>query len=345
MPGAFNSIADLTSGPGGNLWFIELEGGPTAGEHLAVGEIIPTGATKLFALPQAITLDPSLGVPADPTVITTGPDGALWFGETGAIGRITTAGTVQQFPLPIPSATVGDITSGPDGSVWFAEAINQPNGSADVYSIGRITGTGTITMYPQSNSDISSAYLTEGPKGTLWFTENPDAIGQVTPQGQIKTFSLPKKLENDGTLGNITQGPGGNLWFPIQYSHKDGRTTGAIGRITAKGRLKVYNVSSVSYPSDIISGPDGKLWFDGGGWPWTGIARISTSGKLGAPSPLMTSTTWSLCRMARSGSKATRGTESRHWGLPLLRASSRLKICLHQTPPFPATIPKRAGAD
>jgi len=301
VPGNFNTIAGLTPGPGGNLWFTEQEGGwlkqengPTMGEQPAVGEITPAGVTKLYALPQETTLNPNLGVRTSPTVITTGPDGALWFGENGVIGRLTTAGTIQQFPLPTPTATVTDITAGPDDAVWFGE-----NGA-----IGRITTTGAITMHPLSPNS-TSAYVTEGRDGNLWFTENLTdpgtgnttvAIGQITPAGQIQTFALPKKVENDASVGNITVGPDGNLWFPISYGGKSaGTTVGAIGRITAEGNVKMYHVfssnSNKSYyppapPSDIISGPDGKLWFQGTIHGTTGIARISTSGKLGSVIPV-----------------------------------------------------------
>ena len=287
VPGNFNTIAGLTSGPGGSLWFTEQEDGHTAGEQPAVGEITPAGVTKLYALPQATTLNPSVGMPADPTVITTGPDGVRsGFGENGAIGRITTAGTIQQFPLPNPWATVTDITAGPDGAVWFGEDA----------AIGRITTTGTITMYPLSPNS-TSASITEGPDGNLWFTENLGqpgtsntvAIGQITPAGQIQTFALPKKVENGPWVGNITVGPDGNLWFPISYGYND---RDAIGRITAKGNVKMYHVFSSSSPypppppKDIISGPDGKLWYQESTVQGaTGIARISTSGKLGPVIP------------------------------------------------------------
>jgi streptogramin lyase len=73
-------------------------------------------------------------------------------------------------------------------------------------------------------------------------------------------------------------------------------TTGAIGRITAKGNVKMYNFFSTnSNPtpngfsptlSDIISGPDGKLWWQGTVNGATGIARISSSGKLGSVIPV-----------------------------------------------------------
>jgi len=293
VPGNFNTIGGLTPGPDGNLWFTEQEDGHTAGEQPAVGEITPAGVTKLYALPQETTLNPNLGVPTDPTVITTGPDGALWFGENGAIGRLTTAGTIQQFPLPTPSATVTDITAGPDGAVWFAQQVTDANDEA-TYSIGRLTTGGAITEYPLPN--CISASVTAGPDGNVWFTETVSdpkkygstaIIGQITSAGQIQSFVLPPRLGKHESVGNLTLGPDGNLWFPISNG-----TSAAIGRITATGKVKMYGIPSTgsegSYhtvdpnpPSDIISGPDGKLWYQSTVDAKRGIARISTNGKLG----------------------------------------------------------------
>src|SRR3974390_2862856 len=52
-------------------------------------------------------------------VITTGPDGALWFGGNNHVGRITTAGVIAQYTLPTGNIAIKDITSGPDGALWF----------------------------------------------------------------------------------------------------------------------------------------------------------------------------------------------------------------------------------
>jgi len=198
---------------------------------------------------------------------------------------------IEQFPLPMPTATVEDITAGPDGAVWFAQETAE-----GLSSIGRITIGGAITEYALP-AETAVGGITEGPDGDLWFTENlisagTAAIGRITPQGQIKTFALPKKVENNASLGNITIGPDGNLWFPFSY-FTSAANTGAIGRITAKGAVKMYVVFSAiesSYgpdaPGDIISGPDGKLWFEGTVRGTTGIGRISTSGKLGPVIPV-----------------------------------------------------------
>jgi virginiamycin B lyase len=60
-----------------------------------------------------------------PWAITTGPDGALWFTESNGddLGRITTAGTVSEQPVPTTNADSIDITVGPDNNLWFAENI------------------------------------------------------------------------------------------------------------------------------------------------------------------------------------------------------------------------------
>ena len=70
-----------------------------------------------------------------PYGITSGPDGALWFTNSGnnSIGRITTGGTVTNYTGTGISGPEG-ITSGPDGALWFTNSGNN--------SIGRITTGG-----------------------------------------------------------------------------------------------------------------------------------------------------------------------------------------------------------
>src|SRR5579862_1643518 len=57
------------------------------------------------------------------TGITTGPDGALWFTEYfgNNIGRITTTGVINKYPVPAVSGLPLGITLGPDGALWFTE--------------------------------------------------------------------------------------------------------------------------------------------------------------------------------------------------------------------------------
>lgn len=106
---------DLVAGPDGNVWFTELtRQGPE------IGRMTPTGTETDFPLPMAT--QPSQDLSPLPA-ITAGPDGALWFTDAAhnAIGRITTAGAITEYPLPTPNAYPGRIVTGPDGTLWFTE--------------------------------------------------------------------------------------------------------------------------------------------------------------------------------------------------------------------------------
>jgi streptogramin lyase len=304
-PGNFNQIAGLTPGPNGSVWFTEEEDGSTVGEQPAVGAISPAGVMSLFPIPQGTTLDPNRGIAVDPTAVTTGPDGAIWFADNVGIGRITTTGTIEQFPLTTPGATVANIASGPEDTLWFTQLDSNEN-----WSIGRMTTSGAITLYPLAGS-VSG--IVEASDGDLWFTETlqyKNVIGRITPKGAITTFRT-----SVFSPGAITIGPGDNVWFSGSLSTKKQGSYTALGEVTATGHVKVYDLPSTlqkqapgnSYPdaspSNLISGPDGELWFDDQVGKTTGIARISTRGKLGTTIP------------TGPASELTRGPDGRVWFL------------------------------
>jgi virginiamycin B lyase len=228
------------------------------------GDDSPSGDIKEFELPTA---------QSSPIAITTGPDGALWFTEQGSgpgfgnrIGRITRDGAIQEFPIPTAASRPRNITAGPDGALWFTES--------NAKKIGRITTDGAISEFELSEELSEELYfgpedITTGPDGALWFTvpgagsacQCPDRIGRVTTGGAITEFLLPE--EYAGVAG-ITPGPDGALWFTS--TGDAGRlVSGRIGRITTDGNLTGFPVppeqTAWSAPLDIVSGPDGALWF------------------------------------------------------------------------------------
>jgi streptogramin lyase len=307
VTGNFSSIGGLTKGPDGNVWFTEQEDGSTAGQQPAVARITPGGVVTTYAIPPRMTLDPGQGVPIDPTAITVGPDGALWFTEggplsgAGKIGRITTDGTLSEFALPDPQAATVAITVGPDGTLWFTQDnIYISNNDSQTWSIGRITTAGVITVFPLP-AGASPQNITKGRDGNLWFTEDftdpvtlvaSGVIGRITPQGGITTFTVPLlNAAHYGQVGAITSGPDGNLWFTGVYLDKNRNVRQCIGQITIRGKVQVFSLPSSpstyadSLPSPLISGPDGKLWFDGTVHGIPGIARISTKGEFGKTIP------------------------------------------------------------
>ncbi len=308
VPGNNETLAGLTPGPDGNLWFTVQEDGSTAqrrtaeeGRHDHARRSRHTAA----AFPLATTLDPNLGVSENPGAITAGPDGALWFTEATGIGRITTSGAIQQFAIPPDDAEgLGPITAGPDGAVWFGLTSQPLDGSDEQTMIGRITSTGSVSLYPLRNgSSVSS--LTAGADGNVWFTDQDhtqnrsragDFIGRITPEGTITLFRLHVQpagvtgifFSQIPDFGGITSGPDGNVWFTGQTKGAGMDVIPYIGRITQRGRVKMFDlgdvpVSGSSYgpspPTHPVTGPDGRIWFEESSKGTTGIGRISTRGK------------------------------------------------------------------
>ena len=202
-----------------------------------------------------------------PSGIAPGPDGALWFGEDGGIGRITTAGAITLYSIP---GVPGGIAWGPDGALWFTLSSS---------NIGRITTSGVITEYPvPTNSSLGG--ITAGPDGALWFTEGSgDKIGRITTDGMIREYPVPTADSNPYT---ITVGPDGALWFTEEYGDK-------IARITTAGAITEYPVPTANvWLYGIASGPDGALWFTESALGIAGIGRITTAGvftEYTAPNP------------------------------------------------------------
>ncbi|MBV8197784.1 MAG: Virginiamycin B lyase [Candidatus Eremiobacteraeota bacterium] len=254
------------------------------------------GAVKLFP--------DTFGDPV-PTGIVTGPDGALWFTDSGnaLIGRITKRG---KYTLQMPAgAEVSDgITVGPDKNLWFT--VNQSSAE-----IGRITTGGKVRLF----SDGGGAYpqgITLGPDGALWIAESNGTVGRMTTKGSVTHFTVaPSNAELEG----IVTGPDGNLWvtqyvvgsrfsdvvirlttggqhtaFTVGFGPKficvgpdkalwfAETSANAIGRITTAGRFKDFPTGyKYAQPSGIATGSDGALWFtDFSGR--AGIGRMTTKG-------------------------------------------------------------------
>jgi virginiamycin B lyase len=79
-----------------------------------IGRVTMTGVKTYFTLPETMQT-------AD--FITAGPDGSLWFTDSGkgAIGRITTAGVISDFLTPSDSTPNG-IAPGPQGTLWYTDS-------------------------------------------------------------------------------------------------------------------------------------------------------------------------------------------------------------------------------
>lgn len=238
---------------------------------------------------------------ADPTDITVGPDGALWFtsSEHFAIGRITTAGVMTTFTVPGPERP-NAITSGPDGALWFTTwgskvgrittagamsffddgAMDQPFGIAagpdgalwyaGEQSIGRITTGGTITHYTPGLGSTGGEIIA-GPDGAMWWASRSySRIGRITMAGDAALM-----YETGGsTRVSIAAGPDDAVWFTNTPTPLP--EPGGLGRITSDGSVTKFSGPDVNRPTAIGTGPDGALWFANSN-PGS-IGRITTGG-------------------------------------------------------------------
>jgi streptogramin lyase len=118
----------IAAGPDGNLWFTDT------GATRAIGKINPsTCAIEEFAT-GAESMPGGSSSPLGPWGIAPGPDGNVWFTESGfnttegrsstgkAIGRITPSGTITYFsPGLIVGSGPGGLAAAPDGKLWFTD--------------------------------------------------------------------------------------------------------------------------------------------------------------------------------------------------------------------------------
>lgn len=151
----------IAMGPDGKLWF-------TAQASASIWTLVP--AEERF---QAIVPCPELGSKAG-TGIVAGPDGDMWVAEPAdnAIARVSVAGAVTEFPLPIPTASPSELVVGPDGAVWFTE----PGANA----IGRITTSGEVSEFVLPAIASQPAGIAAGRDGNIWFTEKgTNKIGEL----------------------------------------------------------------------------------------------------------------------------------------------------------------------
>jgi streptogramin lyase len=192
----------------------------------------------------ATSLVSEFGVTAgsQPSGITSGSDGNLWFTEFAGnrIGVINpTTHAISEFTIPTAGSGPQGITAGPGGNLWFTEF--------NASRIGTINPTThAIVDFPTLTPGSGPHAIALGADGNLWFTEmNANKIGMINPTTHVvMEFSV-------AAAGGITAGPDGNLWFT------EGTNIGVINPMTHV----VVNIPIAFSASNITTGSDGNLWF------------------------------------------------------------------------------------
>jgi len=191
----------------------------------------------------------------EPTNITSGPDGNLWFTDfTGTkVGRITPAGVITEYGgLSCPP--IG-IDAGPDGKIWFT----QPS-CGKIGRIDPLAGSpeASIEQFGEANGLPAGGqpfYITAGPDGNMWFTDTgKKQLGRITMVGAITEYGVANGLNATADPRAISAGSDGNVWFSDSSNPNE-----AIGKITPSGTITEYPVAGAA--ESIALGSDGNIWF------------------------------------------------------------------------------------
>lgn len=283
--------ASIAVGPGGDVWSTqyafderprpvapgEIPGPPPEPPGpSAIGRISPDGTVSEFPLPTPD--DPRSGVPdgrALPRGITAGPDGAMWFAESGfdQIGRISTDGTITEYPLPsgdVPQSFPDGIVAGPDGGLWFREALAGRLGRIDSVT-KHITERSYVAADSTPMERTGSGPMIVGPDGAFWAGDSMATITRITTDGTPQSFTIAPPADG---IRSLVAGPDGRLWFADQRSAALFRmtTTGTVTHLwTLPGAPKAYeSVGGMAVAAD------GAVWV---AQPWANkISRLSCPG-------------------------------------------------------------------
>jgi virginiamycin B lyase len=212
-----------------------------------------------------------------PTSITVGPDGALWFTDRDAIGRITTDGQVRRFVLPSNLHPAPSIAAGPDGALWFFATPGSDG------KIVRLTTTGGVTTFP---APLFPHDIVAGPDALYFafgaicvsFGCQGDQIERMTTDGSSNVISDP-----GGIVGNLALAPDAALWFSqSSLDIGDGLPgTASVGRVTTDGNTSNFPLDRSLTVGSVALAPDGSMWtnFAPRTHPvGTVVARVSASG-------------------------------------------------------------------
>ena len=230
-------------------------------------------------------------VETTPRGIAAGPDGKIWFFDSGNhvggtfVGRMATNGAIASSDVvKLPSSSLGLAgTAGPDGNMWVLQGSEiaklpvgatttsevtpyTPGGSGAIVSgpdgrlwfgaethVGAIATGGVITDYETKFTTGVSA-VAVGPEGKIWYAEE-NKIARMDTSGKTDAgdeFPLPA---GEGYINGLVLGPDGNIWFSLGLP-------AAVGRITPTGTITIFRTPTLnSLPFGLAVGPDKQIWF------------------------------------------------------------------------------------
>jgi streptogramin lyase len=172
--------------------------------------------------------------------------------------------TITEFSTGLTAENLPtEMVAGPDGNIWF---VTEDFGGTEP-AVGRITPAGAITEFRDGLAG-APAGIVPGPDGNLWFgiSGSPPAIGWITPAGEITRFA---NLATRTQPQDLTIGPGGRVWFVSSSGSRPG-----LGYARTNG--EIFQAFLPTWPSGIVAGSDGNMWFTYGEGPTAAIGKLES---------------------------------------------------------------------
>ena len=262
---------------------VQAASGTGTRASVKASHLVTAGQTRLHAS-RGGPVAANLGIEG-PYGITVGPDGALWFTNSGSIGRITTGGTVTIYTDPSIYNRTGSrpartghcgspaaATTKSGGSTRPREPLrptptqawsthsgsrrartgrcgSPTTGAPQLHRADRPT-TGRVTTYTDP-SIAQPVGITAGPDGAVWFTNSRRTTLHRADHHQRDSHQLP------GPAATTVRDHGRAGRGAVVHHH----AAEPIGRITTSGTVTNYTGAGISATQGITSGPDGALWF------------------------------------------------------------------------------------
>lgn len=257
---------EMTTGPDGTVWFTDDGGGMAP--IPAIGRITPAGVIKEFTYPNPMPQFES---------ISPGNDGNIWVtdrGQTPAVAKVTPDGTITPFTIgAAPNQMPDGLTPGPDNKMWFTD-------EGTPAAIGTVPENGPAAEPTTENTNTGMQMgsrpdsIIAGSDGRLWFADQYSTkpqIGAVTPASAAVT-----EYPLGGVPQGITLGIDGNVWV-TQHSLTLTNPE-AVVRVKPDGTSTPFSdglpATADLTEQEIVSGPDGNLWFVDGGTKEIGRAAV-----------------------------------------------------------------------
>lgn len=151
--GSRDTITAVLTGPDGNIWMYDV-----TKNAMVVFDVTKKAVTATHPVPS-----PS-GTFTNRVVL--GLDGNLWFTHANNIARMKADGTLTEYPVPTANAQPSSISVGGDGNIWFAEyqakklgqlvlKTAKDNGTATINESDAILNSGSVDLVPVTSRSVA----------------------------------------------------------------------------------------------------------------------------------------------------------------------------------------------